>query len=129
MQMGFDFQDGAQGLGSLAETGVFAGPWGLPGRPAADGFAPGGVSRSPDWLGLKARFAALHALRRTIDSSPAPVIPAGSFMAAGEAVLASVRDRAEVVNRICSGNGKAAAGMIALLSPTVPREATEDTND
>jgi len=129
MQMGFDFHDGAQGPGLPAQTGGFAVPWDLRGQPLPGGLAPDGPLWSLDWMSLKARFAAIHALRRTIDSSQEQPVPAGGFMAAGEAVLASARGNVEAVNRLCSGNGKLGAGMIALLSPTVAREATEDTND
>ncbi|MFC3175143.1 hypothetical protein ACFOD9_12860 [Novosphingobium bradum] len=123
--MGFDFPDGPQGLVPPGETGALAGWW--PGRDgvSGDGLAPG----HPDWAGLRARFAALHAFRGSLDSVGGATIPAGGFRAAAEAVLASTRGDHGVVNRICSGNGKAGAGMIAALSPTVPREATEDTHD
>jgi hypothetical protein len=125
MQMGFDFQDGSQGSIPLAETGIFAGPWAPRARPVPDGLVPG----RPDWAGLKARFAALHALRRTIDSATGALVPAGSFRAAAEATLASARGQGDIVNRLCSGNGKAPGGMVAMLSPTVPRAATEDSDD
>lgn len=125
MQMGFDFQDGSQGSIPLTEAGIFAGPWAPRVSPVPDGLVPG----RPDWAGLRARFAALHALRRAIDSASGALVPAGSFLAAAEAALASARGHGEVVNRLCSGNGKAPGGMVAMLSPTVPRAATEDTDD
>lgn len=129
MQMGFDFQDGSQGSNPLGQTGVFAGSWALRGGTAADGFAPDRRPSAADWAGLMARFAAIHALRRSFESSPAVAMPGGSFQAASEAVLASARRQGQVVNRLCSGNGKAVAGMVAMLSPPVPRRATEDNND
>jgi len=130
MQMGFDFHDGSQGSNPLADSGVFAGPWAPRARLGADGPLSDGLAPArPDWAGLRARFTALHALRRAIESAPGAQVPAGSFRAAAEAMLASARGQGAVVNRICSANGKAAGGMIAMLSPTVPRAATEDTDD
>jgi len=123
MQMGFDFTDGSHGPNPAREGFGFAGPWPPRGWPMDDGLAPA----RPDWAALRARFAAIHALRRTFESQPGAPTPGGSFLAAGEAVLASARGQHEAVNRLCSGYGKAAGGMIAMLSPTVPRAATEDT--
>jgi len=122
MQMGFDFQNGSQGSNPLAGTGYLAGRWWPGADPVPDGAAP----RRPDWAGLKARFAALHALRRSIALTTAETLPAGSFFGAAEAVLASTRAGGTGVNRLCSGNGKAATGMVPVMSPTVPRAATED---
>jgi hypothetical protein len=125
MQMGFDIHEGARGSTPLGQAGLFGEPWRADGGPAGPGLAP----VHPDWSGIRARFVALHALRRSIESATVAAIPAGSFMAAGRAVLACARGETPAVNPICSGNGKAVAGMFAWLSPTVPRAATEDQND
>ena len=115
MQMGFDFQNGSQGSIPLAPNGRFAGTW-----MASDNMGPDGLAIGcPDWASLRARFVAIHALRRSI-SAVEETVPAGSFVAAGEAVLASARGETNVVNRLCSGNGKAVFGMIAPLSPISP---------
>jgi hypothetical protein len=122
MEMGFDFHNGSQGSNPLAGTGFIAGQW----WPGADHVADGAAPRRPDWASLKVRFAALHALRRSIALSAAETLPAGSFLGAAEAVLASARGAGTGVNRLCSGNGKSAAGMVPVMSPTIPRAATED---
>ena len=64
------------------------------------------VARRPDWAELRARFLAIHALRQTDWAHSAQTPPTGSFMLAGQAVLASCRKEGEVVNLVCSGNGK-----------------------
>jgi hypothetical protein len=127
MQMGYDFPDGPQVPGPRTPSGGSAEAFRALGDKPWQGLAP--APERPDWTGLRARFIATHALRRSLESAVAGAIPAGGFLAAAEAVLASARGEAAVVNRICSGNGKAGAGMIAALSPPVPREATEDTHD
>jgi len=115
MQMGFDFQNGSQGSVPRSQTGEFGGLW----TARADSMPHGLVPGRPDWASLRARFVAIHALRRSMAVGN-DTVPAGSFVAAGEAVLASARGQGDVVNRLCSGNGKAVFGMIAPLSPISP---------
>ena len=127
MQMGHDFPDGPLGHGPRTGSGIAGEAFAVLGDKPWRGLAPG--SDQPDWAALRARLTALHALRHSLESALPATLPAGSFIASAEAVLASARGEGDVVNRLCSGNGKAGTTMIAALSPTVPRAATEDTHD
>lgn len=116
MQMGYDFEDGRQTAGSALRIGGFAEPWLPRGESAEDPLA-----REPEWSGLRARFLALHALRRTLAASAVAALPAGSFILAGEAVLAACRSGGERVNSVYSGNGKGLSPITGLVaaSPTL----------
>lgn len=117
MQMEHDFDEGRFGSARMGD-GLFpaALPWGSheAGREAGSGLA------HPDWSAIRARFAALHALRRTLDESSEAWIPAGGFHEAGSAVLRSCRETGRGVNLFCSANGKVAAPIITAVavSPT-----------
>lgn len=114
MQMGYDFNE-AMPAGNL--SGRMVGPAVWP-RPAE---APGGDGelRRPDWPGLRARFLAAQALRRTAPAAQGTRIPAGGFAASGESVLSSCR-AAGPVNPVYWANLKddsAITGSVA-ASPT-----------
>jgi len=75
-----------------------------------------GAIATPDWLSLKARFAALHALFQELLEPFHAGAQGGAFMASGSAVLARQREGSSDVNRDALGNGKtraAKAGGIA----------------
>jgi hypothetical protein len=81
---------------------------------------PGLAEPHPDWSVLRARFAALHALRRALAAVPAERSPAGRFTDSAEAVLRSCRETERGVNPICSANSKAAGTIFTAVaaSPT-----------
>jgi len=105
MQMGYDFDDPRNLAGSLAPA---AGNAWWPG--AGEGASPS-TQRPPDWQALRARFAAIHALRRTLEVQASRVLPGGGFLAAGRAVLMTCRPGERPVNPFRSANSKAAAGI------------------
>jgi hypothetical protein len=59
-----------------------------------------------DWVGLKARFLAIHAFRRSIYDTGRLAQFGGSFAEASGEVLASVRGTSPTVNPTALGNGK-----------------------
>ena len=101
MQMDYDFETARKGGATAGRLGGFAEPLSARGGLAADSLVP-----HPDWAALRARFVALHALRRSFAGAGAARMPAGNFMFAAEAVLASCRNDPLAVNFVCSGNGK-----------------------
>ncbi|MBC2664490.1 hypothetical protein H7F51_03035 [Novosphingobium flavum] len=102
MQMGYDFDEGPRGPAPLPRIGLFAGSAVVRGEIAADDLE----ARHPDWMALRARFSAIHALHHTLAASGESLLPGGGFAASGEAVLHACRERRPVVNPVCSANGK-----------------------
>lgn len=108
MQMGYDFESGRQSAGSPGRIGGFAEPWSLRGE--VDAAPPlRSIPGHPDWAGLRARFLAIHALRRALATSGPAALAAGSFADAAAAVLDSCREELAGVNLVYSANSKAAA--------------------
>ena len=101
MQMGYDFDDPRNLAGGLAPD---SGPVWWPG--AGEG-ASSSPRRSPDWQALRARFAAIHALRLTLEVQAERALPGGGFLAAGRAVLMTCRPGEQAVNPFHSANSKA----------------------
>lgn len=116
MQMGYDFEDGQKTAGSAVRLGGSAEPW----LPHGE-YAGGPLAGEPDWTGLRARFLAIHALRRTLAATAVAALPAGSFALAGEAVLAECRSGGGSVNPVYSAVGKRLSPIMALVaaSPTL----------
>lgn len=115
MKMGHDFQIGQEPAALAAESApvhaLDAWPFTPePGAavPAPDGAAPDELPH-PEWFALRSRFAALHALRATLEQNP-ECDPTGGFVDSGRAVLRSCRttERAGTsgVNLFYSANGK-----------------------
>lgn len=114
--MGYDFEDGQQSSGSGIRIGARAEPW-----PPHGECVGGLLAGQPDWTGLRARFLAIHALRRTLAATAVTALPAGSFVLAGEAVLAECRSGGGGVNPVYSAIGKRLSPIIGLVaaSPTL----------
>ena len=137
MQMGYDFDDARPRGESSARAAVPV----APARPGAapDGAEPGppdwtkaaspdwtkaaspdwAIAASPDWAGLRARFLALHALRRALPQEPVAVAPAGGFVALSESVLSDCRADG-AVNPVYWANrkGDSAITIPVVASPT-----------
>jgi hypothetical protein len=64
-----------------------------------------------DWIGLKARFIAAHALRREMHAAVLATPPGGSFVAAGAQVLDWQRKWSPDVNRTDLANVKGLSGI------------------
>lgn len=109
MQMGYDFND------ALPADGLPA--WAV--GPAAEAGGEG-VLRQPDWAGLRARFLALHALRRAVPTVPAVPLPAGGFAASSESVLSSCRT-AGAVNPVYWANLKDDSAITGTVAATPTR--------
>lgn len=77
-----------------------------------------------DWAGLRARFAAAHALRAELAAALFDA-PGGSFVSAGSQVLSDERKSFPDVNPTASANRKAADGIHQEVAAT-PWQATED---
>lgn len=107
MEMGHEFDEPRLGPAARERFAPFAGPWAAGDEPAARGLD----LTPPDWPALRARFAALHALRQSFESHADSALVAGGFARAGEAVLASCRAGRLAVNPVCSAYGKADQGM------------------
>ncbi|MES2491802.1 MAG: hypothetical protein V4579_00810 [Pseudomonadota bacterium] len=107
MQMGYDFENERQSAIQPVRIGQAGLPWGGAGDAGAGG--GGGISHAqPDWAALRARFLAVHGLRRALDANGSAVVPAGSFAATAAAVLLDCRQVSSGINRVYSGNRKAA---------------------
>lgn len=138
MQMGYDFDSNwPAGAAAEAVRARFAGlADGAPrpgesdapaGTGAGDATAETGVLRQPDWSALRARFAAIHALRRSLatplpDAVAAPL--AGGFVATAEDVLAVCRN-GTAVNPVYWANRKT-PGTITRSVAVSPHAVTED---
>ena len=119
MQMGHDFDDGRFGAafdpGIPRVPGAF-GPW--------EEFAESSAPVHPDWSDLRARFAAIHALHRSLEVERAGHVPAGSFFDSARAVLRSSRATTRTgvgdVNLTCSAKVKQAGTIMTAVavSPT-----------
>lgn len=116
MQMGYDFDDGRHGAIPAPRIGLFADSAPVRGEGAAEP----GQGRQPDWAGLRARFVAIHALRRTLATGAESLLPYGGFAEAGQAVLHACRADGRRVNPVCSANGKVTAAIMDAVaaSPT-----------
>ena len=101
MELGFDHQTLARALDAEPQTGA-----------------------ALDWAGLRARFVAVHALRRALGNGHAES-PGGSFIAAGSHVLAVNREVFAPVNPNASANRKATLG-IELEVAAIAGQGTED---
>jgi hypothetical protein len=124
MQMGYDFDDQMPGPGLQSRIARFEGDAGHSvGRGAeGEGDSPDTASpvRTPDWLALRARFLAIHALRRSLEQGDEPVLLCGGFQAEAEAVLSSCRPNRVGVNQFCSANGKEGGGMVFPVAAPPP---------
>jgi len=100
MEMGYDFDEPPGSAGSASRIGRFGQPFVLRGEGGEVLAEP-----CPDWTALRARFLAIHALRQALAAGVDAILPAGAFVDAGRAVLASCR---QAVNHTYSANGKVA---------------------
>ncbi|MFC3592872.1 hypothetical protein ACFOON_04440 [Novosphingobium piscinae] len=125
--MGYDFEQdwpGASASADLRARFPVLGPAAADGAEGEPGVAAPIPLRQPDWRALRARFAAIHALRQVIAAEGVAIPPAGSFASVGEAVLSSCRPLASV-NPVYSANSKrpcAITGSVAVP----PLAATEE---
>lgn len=101
MQMGNDFEQGWPDGDSRPRI-TLSEAIALPGD---DHAVAAKVARHPDWAGLRARFLAIHALRRTLADHAVAPLATGSFLALGESVLTACRE-APGVNPVYSANRK-----------------------
>ncbi|WP_298196928.1 hypothetical protein [Novosphingobium sp.] len=130
MQMGYDFDKdwpAADAAAWRARPGaVRAGDAALVADGAATAIAAAEPAplRHPDWSSLRARFAAIHALHRTLNREMAVPVAVGGFASAGESVLSACRP-GPVVNPVYWANIKAPC---AINGPVAvpPHAATED---
>ena len=114
MQMGYDFDDPRNLAGGLTPaTGQAV--W-----PAQGEGGSASIRHQPDWQALRARFAAIHALRRTLEAQAGRDLPGGGFLAAGRAVLMTCRPGEQPINPFHSANSKAAPVIVrdVAASPT-----------
>jgi hypothetical protein len=116
MELGFDHQVLLQGS-PFAASRVAE----MPSLPTGSGPATSAL----DWAGLKARFIAVHALRREMVAERAATPPGGSFVVAGGQVLDWQRKSSPVVNPTGSGNIKGLSGIEAFVVGNPP-SAIED---
>jgi len=96
MEMGFDHE--------TLRTGALTG---TPVTPEM--LAPQAISAF-DWPGLRARFIAVHALRRALISHELADDCGGSFTQAGAQVLAAARQSSSLINPTALGNLKGLQG-------------------
>ncbi|MEO5598947.1 MAG: hypothetical protein ABIQ66_10045 [Novosphingobium sp.] len=73
--------------------------------------APDRTVPALDWIGLKARFIAAHALRREMLVAAQATPPGGDFVTAGEQVLDWQRKSSPDVNPTGLGNVKGLTGI------------------
>ena len=110
MQMGYDFENGRSEPAEARQRGLLpaagAEPWLRRGEPTTEDAEVG----CPDWAGLRARFLALHALRRTMAERIDARGPGGGFAAAAASVLGDCRSL-PAVNLVYSGDRKATSGI------------------
>ncbi|MDE2621230.1 MAG: hypothetical protein KGL54_13800 [Sphingomonadales bacterium] len=133
MQMGYDFETSwpvadprrdplARFAGRTAAAGGLA-----PVDSALDHAADAAVVdrlRHPDWSALRARFEAIHALRRSLASESIVAPVTGGFGTAGESVLSACRE-GTVVNPVYWANGKTPCAITGSVA-VPPHAATED---
>jgi len=124
MQMGYDFEDPRKAAAGLGSGPAFAASW-LDGGGALAEPRPAGST--PDWAALRARFMAVHALRRMLEDGTGRGLPGGGFLAAGRAVLLTCRSGDQAVNPFRSANSKAGARIDfpVVASPTLGDRGTE----
>ena len=101
MQMGYDFDGPRKDAGEAGRLAGFARPFGT-----ADEWAADVETRRPEWSALRARFVALHALRRSLADRGESAHPGGAFLDRGATVLATCRPAPSGVNLTCSAYGK-----------------------
>lgn len=130
MQMGYDFETSWPVADPRRDPlARFAGRAGAAGDLAAavDHAADAGDvdrPRHPDWSALRARFEAIHALRRSLASESVVIPVTGGFGAAGESVLSACRE-GTVVNPVYWANGKTPCAITGSVA-VPPHAATED---
>lgn len=137
MQMGYDFETSwpvadprrdplARFAGRVAAAGGLAAV-----DPAVDAAVDHAADagevdrpRHPDWSALRARFEAIHALRRSLASESVVIPVTGGFGTAGESVLSACRE-GTVVNPVYWANGKTPCAITGSVA-VPPHAATED---
>ncbi len=99
----------------------FTPPAGLGDRQRDAAIAPGVAA--PEWAALRARFAAIHGLRRSLEvaAETARVLGGGSFLCAADAVLGQAPELLPGVNLDLSANRKAPAGIHETVANEPPR--------
>lgn len=114
MELGFNFKQGRILRARLPRLGAQARPW-LP------DMETGQEAEPLDWMGLRARFQAVHALRRSLNAAPTLPAPGGGFLAEADRVLDSCREQPFSINPISLGSGKSSAAMDAGVAvPSLP---------
>lgn len=124
MQMGYDFETSWPVADPLAR---FAGRTAVAMDSASDEVVDAADvdhPRHPDWSALRARFEAIHALRRSLANESVAVPVTGGFGTAGESVLSACRE-GTVVNPVYWANGKTPCAITGSVA-VPPHAATED---